>query len=187
MEMKENREKNIEGNREAIEALANNIQKDISHLETTLNKPGSDCIQLLNDIDCLISNSSTLPLTSKAVVDAERLFELTEKFRKVFPTEIEQAQMVIRDLQDIVENAENKASYIIQEAEAKAKNILNESRILKEAQEKADKIMFEAHQGRDMLKQDAEEYVSNLFTSAEARLQETIVSIKKAKTSVQEL
>lgn len=160
------------------------IEENEFTLNTILNKKGAESIQILNEIEFLVTNASTLPLTSKVMVDAEYLFSLTEKFRKTFPTELEQAEMVIREVQDIVDDAEAKAELVIAQAEAQAQVILNESRILKEAQARASMLINEAMLGREQLQKEAEEYVHSLFADAENRLMENAQSVKQALYSM---
>lgn len=165
-------------------STTNNIEINEFTLNNIKNKKGAESIQILNEIDFLITNASTLPLTSKVMVDAEYLFSLTEKFRQVFPKELEQAEMVIHEVQEIAEEAEAEAERIIANAHAQAQLILNESRILKEAQARASMLINEAMIGREQMKKEAEEYVYSLFAEAEHKLMDNAFAIKQAVTSI---
>lgn len=162
----------------------NKIEENEFTLNTILNKKGAESIQILNEIDFLITNASTVPFTAKVMVDAEYLFSLAEKFRKSFPTDLEQSEIVINEIQDIVADAEAKAELIIADAEAKARMILSESRILREAQERASMIINDALYTRDQMQKEAEGYVYSLFEEAEAKLLAGAGAVKEAVKSM---
>lgn len=162
----------------------NKIEENEFTLNTILNKKGAESIQILNEIDFLITNASTVPFTAKVMVDAEYLFSLAEKFRKSFPTDLEQSEIVINEIQDIVADAEAKAELIIGDAEAKARMILSESRILREAQERASMIINDALYTRDQMQKEAEGYVYSLFEEAEAKLLAGAGAVKEAVKSM---
>ena len=174
---------------------SNRIQENEFTLNTILTKKGAESIQILNEIDFLITNASTIPLTSKVMVDAEYLFSLAEKFRKSLPADLEQSEIVINEVQDIVADAEAKAEsiivnseaqakFIISDAEAKAHMILNESRILQEAQERASCIINEALYTKNQMQKEAEGYVYSLFEEAEAKLLAGVGAVQEAVKSM---
>lgn len=156
------------------------------NLSELKNKKGAECLKVLNEIDFLISNASTVPLTSKVMVDAEYLFTLAERFRQSFPDELEQADMIIEEIQDIAQSAEKEAERIISDAYTRAQTILNESRILREAQERASIIINDAMSVRDQMQREAEEYVYGLFSDAEHKLMDNAYSVKEAIASIKQ-
>ena len=162
------------------------IEENGFAMNDVLNKKGAESIQILNEIDFLITNASTVPLTSKVVVDAEYLFSLTERFRKVFPAELEQAEMVINEIQDIVEVAEAKAEMVMSQAHSQAQAILNESRILKEAQARASIIINDAKMAKEQMQNEAESYVCNLFAEAEHKLMDNALAVKQAVSAIKQ-
>lgn len=165
----------------------NKIPENEFTINNILNRKGAESIQILNEIDFLISNASTVPLTSKVMVDAEYLFSLTERFRQVFPKDLAQADMVINDVQNMVRDAEAMAKQVIANAEQQAQAILNESRILKEAQARASFIINEAMMGREQMQKEAEGYVYALFQDAENRLMNNALAVKEAFSSMRQL
>lgn len=162
----------------------NRIEENEFTLNTLLTKKGAESIQILNEIDFLVTHASTIPLTSKVMVDAETLFSLTEKFRQCFPKDLEQAEIVINEVQEIVADAEAKAEIILSDAEQKAHMILNESRIMREAQERASVIINDALYAKNQMQQEAENYVYSLFSEAEQNLLAGAGAIKSAVKSM---
>ena len=178
-----------------------NLKKRVSKqpgikVEEIMDAKSPECIQILNEIDFLLTHSSTVPLMAKTMVDAQKLFELSEAFRKAFPKELEESSVIIDMVQDIMyraeskadlmlKNAEHQAQSIIEQAQQEASNILNESRLLKEAQQQAELIVNEAIEGRELIKKEAEEFLKSAFTSAERYVEDTLISIQNARLSVE--
>lgn len=175
--------------------FANKQMSETNKLDTLLSKKGAKTIRFLKEMDVLISQSSNIPLTAKVAVDAENLINLMESFKETFPKDILDADMILSDVQDIVEQAELKAEDIISVAERKsdemifnaqqqAENILNESRLLHEAQQRANAILADAEAVRLNIINEASGYVSQLFSSAENGLSVALESIRNSKNSL---
>lgn len=160
--------------------------KTILNLEDLKNKKAAESLKILNELEFVVSNASTVPLTSKVMIDAEYFYTLAERFRQSFPAEVEQADMVINEVQEIAREAEKEAERIISEAHMQAQSILNESRILKEAQGRAGMIINEAVMLRDQMQREAEEYVYNLFSEAEHKLMDNTNSVREAIASIKQ-
>lgn len=156
------------------------------NFEQLLSKKDSQCLQNINDFEAFVDSSAKIPLTNKVVLDIDYVYGFIEQFKKFLPKELEQAQIVLNEMHDIIDAAEQHSEELIEDAKNKSNYILSESRLLKEAEEQANLIIEDALINSETIKKDTESYVLEVLSSAEVNLFSVIDSVKQAKISVQE-
>ena len=109
---------------------------------------------ILNELDEVLEGAVTLPLTSKCMVDAERIRELIDDIRLNIPSEIKQARAVVADRNEILSGAKQEAEDLIRRAEERAKNLVDNDTIVRQANAKGMAMLSEASQkAADMVAQ----------------------------------
>ena len=79
--------------------------------------------KILDRMDDLLSESVSLPLSNRKLVDVEKMQDLLDELRRNLPQEIKDAKGVVLDRDSIIEQAENQAEDIIQKAEVRARQM----------------------------------------------------------------
>ena len=109
---------------------------------------------ILNELDEVLEGAVTLPLTSKCMVDAERIRELIDDIRLNIPSEIKQARAVVADRNEILSGAKQEAEDLIRRAEERAKALVDNDSIVRQANAKGMAMLSEASQkASDMVAQ----------------------------------
>lgn len=72
----------------------------------------------LEDMELLVEQSKMLPLSQSCVVNKEEILSLLADVRAVIPTEIREAEYVIRQRDDLLRDAEHETSALRSELEA---------------------------------------------------------------------
>ena len=65
--------------------------------------------KILDRMDDLLSESVSLPLSNRKLVDVDRMQDLLDELRRNLPQEIKDAKGVVLDRDSILEQAENQA------------------------------------------------------------------------------
>lgn len=81
-----------------------------------------------------------IPFTPFTVVNGEKLVPLLDRIRENLPSEIQQAQRVLDRRDDIVAEAQSKASQVMQDAKKQSEMMLSESELLRAVHEEAGRI-----------------------------------------------
>ncbi len=103
--------------------------------------------EILDQLDELIDRSWSLPLTGgRCVVDADKVRELLDDVRLNMPTEIRQAQSIVADRTEIINNAKKEAETIIARAEKRAAALVDQEEIVRQSKNKAAEIAQQAQQ-----------------------------------------
>ena len=73
---------------------------------------------ILEKLEIAVENASTVPLTSKIMLDKDEILDMIDEFRAEIPTEIKEAKRVVEDEMRIKQSAQRKADTMIEEARA---------------------------------------------------------------------
>ena len=103
-----------------------------------------ELIELLED---LLGDATRVPFGKKSMVDIDRMSEIIGEMRITLPEEIEQAQKVVMDKNNIIAEAKREAENIIRNAEQRRAALLDGNDIIKEARRRATE-MVNAEQNR---------------------------------------
>ncbi len=146
-----------------------------------------DHTYLMNLLDFLqdaIEGGSSMPLTSKKLVDATMCLDIIKDIRGNLPLAIQYAEQVMRDRERILATAERTAASKIQSADVRANAALDDAaarsqEILEQAESHADKIvkdaeiraraMIDQHQVTATAQNEAREIVNDARAEANER------------------
>jgi cell division septum initiation protein DivIVA len=97
----------------------------------------------------MLLDSPRVPLSRRTMIDEEIFLDQLDVIRLSLPDAFEQAEMILRQKEEILAQAEQYAQEIIATAEQQASQILNETGILRQAE-------YEAQQLRQQVQQECE-------------------------------
>lgn len=145
----------------------------------------------LNRVENLVAGAWHLPLTGKAVIDEEELTSLIEDLRRDLPEELEQAEKIIQERENIFKAAQQEAENIVKQAKAKAEKLVDENDIVAKAHQAA-KIIFNdsQKQGNDyiersnqhatQLREAADNYANQVFDQLLEYIRNTYQGVQAA-------
>ena len=150
---------------------------------------------ILNELDEVLESAVTLPLTSKCMVDAERIRDLIDDIRLNIPSEIKQARAVVADRNEILSMAKKEAEDLIRKAEERAKALVDNDTIVRQANAKGMAMLSEASQkASDMvaqatarskeMKQAAYDFSEGMLRSTEETVARALSEIKTTRQAI---
>lgn len=123
------------------------------------------CRQYLDAIELIIAKGFPLPLGS-VVLNEQKLQEGIDKIRNAIPRDVEEAMNIIKNKDQIMELAENKAREIVAESKQRAELMLNESELLNAVQAEAEKIREQVIAECESMKRQAQEEANAIRSTA---------------------
>lgn len=88
----------------------------------------------------MILDSPRIPLTRRTLVDEEQLLDQLDLIRLNLPSAFQEADIIVRHKDEILQEAEEYAASILQNAEQRATQLFNETGIVQRATEEADRL-----------------------------------------------
>ncbi|MDR2514322.1 MAG: ATPase [Christensenellaceae bacterium] len=123
--------------------------------------------ELINHLSDALENASPVPLTGKRLVDVETCLDIVAELRNSLPDNIKQAEMIVRDRDRILREADLQAQDIIHDAEMQFNRLVNDDSITLEAQRRAKDIIASARHQADEDRVAADEYIDEMLASLE--------------------
>lgn len=143
--------------------------------------------QLLDEIDNLLLESGRVPLTNKRIVEEDDLARLLDDLREAMPSELAEAQMLVKERERILEDAQREAQKIIEQAKVYITKMTDENLITKQAQEQADAIIREANKTARDLQGDALNYADQVFKSMETHIEQTLQVVRQGHSDLRQM
>jgi len=129
-----------------------------------------DLLKVLNEIEDILEDSSTIPLSGKALVDRHELLEIIKEIRIKLPDEIKQAEWIREERQRILAEAQKEAETVIEEARLHIEEMVERDEITKKAQDRSDEIISKAQSNAKDIRLGAKEYADELLRTVQGEL-----------------
>jgi len=139
---------------------------------------------LIELLDEALNNASSLPLTGKKLVDVDKCLDIISDLRINLPDDIKDAERIVADKNQILNDAELEAQQIIAEAERRFKAILSDHEITRKARDEADEILARANAEAQEIRLGAIGYANELLDSLEENARRTIDEIMRNRDAL---
>ena len=100
-----------------------------------------DVLVLIDKLDDLIHNARPVPLTDQVRVDREEIYDLLDQMRATIPEEIKQARWIVKERQEMLEEAKRESERVIREAREQQARLVSDEEVTKQAERAADEIL----------------------------------------------
>ncbi len=144
-----------------------------------------DVFQQLDRIEDLIVSSKHVPFSNSVMVNEAELFELLDEFRSSLPEELKQARWMVKEKQEIMEEARKEAERIREEAQEERRRLIEETEIIKAARAEAERIVEEAQAQAREIRLEAEDYADERLANLEVTCYKLLEVIKRARERLQ--
>ncbi len=146
-----------------------------------------DVLGLIDEIEDIVETASSLPLTSKVLVQKEELLDIISELRIKLPDEIKQAAWIKEERERIISEANKDAEQIIKETRLKLEELVSKEEVLKEANERAKDLMNKAQIASTNLKRSSLEYSDKLLMNAQENLKDMITTLNENRTELRKM
>ena len=151
----------------------------------------------LNQIENLVASASHLPLTGKTVIDENDLIHLVEELRNDLPLELERADEIMRERDNLMREAQAEADRIIKQAKEYAEKLVDQHEISEKAREKSrtviqqaqqqeQEVMERTRQNSQQLRDDADRYANQVFEQLITHVTNTFQGVQQAEQGLQQ-
>ena len=152
---------------------------------------------ILNKIEDLVAGASHLPLTGKALIDEEVLANLVEELRNELPQELEHAEKIMGERDQIIQNAHADADEIIKQAKIQAEQLVDENDVVMKAREKSRMVLSQAQSqeseimertriNSQQLQEDVDRYANQVFDQLIAHVTSTFQGVQAAEAGLEQ-
>ncbi len=144
-----------------------------------------DLIERIDELQVLVEEAKSVPLSSSAVLNREEMLDLLAQLKEEVPEEIRQARWMSRDREELAARARKEAERIIQEAREQRDRLLTRTEIVQAAQREADRLIEEAKDKGAKIRLEAEDYVDQKLAGFEILLNKTLATVSRGRQQLQ--
>ncbi|MGV9660650.1 cell division initiation protein [Streptomyces koyangensis] len=140
-----------------------------------------DVQKKLDEIVDTVGSARSMPMSASCVINRAELLALLEEVREALPGSLAQAQELIGDREQMVEQARQEAERIIQSAHAERGTLVSGTAVAQRSQDEADRILAEARAEAEEIRAQADDYVDSKLANFEVVLTKTIGSVGRGR------
>ena len=140
-----------------------------------------DVQKKLDEIVATVSGARAMPMSASCVINRADLLAMLEELRQALPGSLAQAQELIGDRDQMVEQARMEAERIIETAHAERGSLISDTEVARRSQTEADRILGEARQEAEEVRAEADDYVDSKLANFEVVLTKTLGSVGRGR------
>ena len=126
-----------------------------------------DILHHIDRLEELVAEARRMPIGQGVVVDRRRLLELVDQMRSTVPWEVKEADRIVQEKEDIIEEARREGEGIIHRAEMEAQEKLDETAVLQAAEREAAAVRNRAEEHSQQMLEEAQQQVQARLRQAE--------------------
>ena len=140
-----------------------------------------NALEIIDRIEELLDGSKRIPFSANVLVNGDEIYDLLEELRNEMPEELRQSRWIVKERENMIEEARNQAEKIIQDAEEKSEILVSETEVMKKATRKSEEIMATIEARARTIRLEAEDYADEKLANLEAVLHKLINAIEKGR------
>jgi len=129
-----------------------------------------EMIGLLDELEDVLTKSTRLPFVHRLMVDEERATALLDRLRAAVPEEVRRARQVLRERDQLLEQARRQAQRIAEQAQQEASMRLEKDGLLDEAKQRSIQLLETARRESESVRRGADDYAREVLTQMEESL-----------------
>ena len=127
-------------------------------------------LELLDELEEIIEDASSVPVVRKVMVDPNEITEIVKEIRLELPDEIQQAQWIKNERARILDEAKAEYESIINEAKAKAEKLCEEDEITVMARNRAEEMLRVARENCSVMKMSILDYTDSMLYNLQEKV-----------------
>ena len=139
----------------------------------------------LQQIEELIEDAKSMPLSSSVLVNKEEILELLDAAKNELPEEVKQARWIVKDREELLAKARREGEAIVQRAHQEQARLVSEQEVVRAANDEAEQRLADAREQARLIRLEAEDYVDAKLAQFEIALDKTRSELEKSLGQVQ--
>ena len=142
----------------------------------------SGVLGLLEELSILLEDAK--PVFGKQglrQVDVTEAFEIIDEIRDRFPSEFSQARAIVRERQNLLDDAEAEANRMISDAQREVITISSDTEVVRIAHQQADKLIADAREFDYQTRMGAQAYAEDVFNHVDQSLDTLLNNVRRCR------
>jgi len=142
-------------------------------------------MSLVDKLEDMVAEGKKVPLTSSVMVNEQNIYDIIDEIRASFPDEIKQARWIVKERQDMLDEAEKEANELVLDAKQKAEVMAAETEIARLAEDQATNTVNDAREKEREIRLGAEDYADEMLANLEVNLGKLLTAVQRGRDRLQ--
>ena len=139
----------------------------------------------LEEIVGQIESARAMPMSASCIVNRGQILAMLDEIRDLIPAEVQRAETLLHERDDIVEDGRREAERIIEDAHAERGRLITETEVHRAAVEEAARVRDEAESEARRMRQEVDDYVDTKLANFEIVLNKTLAAVLRGRDKLQ--
>jgi len=140
-----------------------------------------DSLENLNSAIQQVEEARGVPLSASFVLHRGEFLELLDLIKDGLHKDLEYAQQIIAERDQIIEEGHNTAEELINNAREEVAQMIEQTAIVKAAREESKKILAEGREAADEERTEVEQYIDSRLATLEVILTKTMDAVARGR------
>lgn len=144
-------------------------------------------LKLIDELEKLVENGSTLPFSSKALINPEEALEIIGELKEALPKEVVEAREIVSQKNQMLVEAQNDAEAIRQDAENSLQQMIDTNEITRNATERAELIVENAQKSAKDIRVGTQHHADKILYKLQCYLKELNDQIEEDRKELHDI
>jgi SPX domain protein involved in polyphosphate accumulation len=135
----------------------------------------------LDQVNEMVESAKSMPLSASVLVNKAEMLALLDELRASLPEELREAQWVIKDRDEVIEQGRKEAERIIADGRTEAQRLMSRTEVMQSATKEAERILVEAKENARQMRLEVEDYVDAKLANFEVVLHKTLGAVERGR------
>ena len=135
----------------------------------------------LDQITEMVESAKSMPLSASVLVNKSEMLASLDEMRASLPEELREAQWVIKDRDEVIEQGRKEAERIIADARTEQARLVSRTEVMQSATKDAERIVDEAKENARQMRLEVEDYVDAKLANFEVVLHKTLGAVERGR------
>jgi hypothetical protein len=139
----------------------------------------------IDEIVVQIETARAMPMSASCIVNRSQLLAMLDEVRDLIPAEVQRAESLLHERDDVVEAGRREAEAIIAAAHAERERLIAETEVHREAVAESDRVLQGADSEARQMRQEVDDYVDTKLANFEIVLNKTLTAVLRGREKLQ--
>ena len=135
----------------------------------------------LDEIVGMVESAKSMPLSASVLVNKAEMLTLLDELRTTLPEELREAQWVIKDRDEVIDQGRKEAERIIADARTEQARLVSRTEVMQSATKEAERVLDEAKENARQMRLEVEDYVDAKLANFEVVLHKTLGAVERGR------
>jgi vacuolar-type H+-ATPase subunit H len=144
----------------------------------------SDSVDIQGKLDALtelVETARSMPMSASCIVNRTDVLTLLDEVREMLPAELREAQLVLKDRDEVVDEGRRRAERIVTDAVTERDRLVSDTEVVRESEREADRVIDDANEQARRMQMEVDDYVDAKLANFEVVLHKVLTAVERGR------